>query len=107
MTQSSLRSFGLGLGQIVPKCYHYMPPENTPAAYAVWAEISGTNLAADNTATEGAFTIAVDYYTKTEFDATIDSVTAYLGTFASWRLESVQFEADTGYIHYEWRLDHA
>ena len=107
MTQEHLKAFGLGLGQIVAKSYHYAPPENTPAAYAVWAEISGTNLAADNKAAEGAFTIAVDYFTKTEFDSTIDSIMTYLSSYGTWSLESVQYEEDTRYIHYELRLDYA
>lgn len=107
MTQTALRSFGTALGAIVRKSYHYMPPENTGPAYAVWAEISGRNLAANNTATEGAFTITVDYYTKTEFDGTIDNIQAFLSSYGSWVLESVQFEEDTGYIHYEWSQEHA
>lgn len=107
MTQTALQAFGTALGAIVPKSYHYMPPENTGPAYAVWAEISGSNLAADNKAAEGAFVIAVDYFTKTEFDTTIDSIQTFLNGYGSWILESVQFEEDTGYIHYEWRTGNA
>lgn len=107
MTQTALKSFGLGLGQIVTKSYHYTAPENTPAKYAVWQELSGEHLTADNKAGEGKFEIAVDYYTKTEFDATVDAISAYLDTYGSWRIESVQYEEQSGYIHYEWRLDYA
>ena len=107
MTQSGLKSFGLGLATIVPNAYHYTAPENTPAKYAVWAELAGNHLAADNKEAEGAFEIAVDYFTKTEFDATIDSISSFLDGFGSWRIESVQYEEETGYIHYEWRINHA
>ena len=107
MTQTSLKAFGLGLGLIVPKCYHYTAPENTPAKYAVWAELSGTHLAANNKEAEGAFEIAVDYFTKTEFDATIDNISAFLDGFGSWNIESIQYEEATGYIHYEWRISYA
>lgn len=107
MTQIALKSFGLGLAVIVPKAYHYTAPENTPAQYAVWAELSGEHLAADNKEAEGKFEISVDYFTKVEFDSVIDDISGFLDAFGSWRIESVQYEELTGYIHYEWRLDYA
>lgn len=107
MTQAGLKTFGLGLGLIVEKAYHYTAPENTPARYVVWAELSGEHLAADNRESEGKFEIAVDYFTTKEFDTTIDDISDFLDGFGSWRIESVQYEEQTGYIHYEWRLDYA
>ena len=107
MTQAELRAFGLGLGQIVTNTFHYTAPENTSANYAVWAELSGVALSSDNKQAEGRCEIAIDYFTKTEFDGTIDSISSYLNNFGSWHIESVQFEPETRYIHYEWRLDYA
>ena len=106
MTQQQLRTFGAGLAQIC-NAYHYRVPENTRPGYAVWQELSGESVQADNIHAESAFTIAVDYFTRAEFDSTIDDIQDYLEQFGSWRLESVQFEEETNVIHYEWRINYA
>lgn len=106
MRQTALRSFGLGLGAIC-RAYHYRAPENTAPGYAVWQEIAGGAVEAENRHAEDSFEIALDYFTKTEFDENIDAIEAFLQGFGSWTLESVQFEYETGYIHYEWRIDYA
>ena len=46
----------------------------------------------------------VDYFTRDNTDtpkSTIESALDGLGIW--WTLESIQFEPETGYIHYEWR----
>lgn len=106
MTQQFLKTFGIGLADVC-RAYHYRAPENVRPGYAVWQEIAGSALAAENRHAEGFFDISVDYFTKTEFDPTIDAIAAFLQGYGSWRLESVQFEQDTGMIHYEWRIDYA
>lgn len=106
MTQSYLRIFGTGLAQICTT-YHYRAPENVSPGYAVWQELGGSALMAENRPSELLYELSVDYYTRTEFDATIDAISAFLDSYGSWRLESVQFEQETGLIHYEWRLDYA
>lgn len=106
MTQAYLKEFGRNLARIC-KAYHYRAPENTRPGYAVWQELAGASVGADNRHAEALYDIAVDYFTKTEFDSTIDAIEAFLQEYGSWRLESVQFEIDTGVIHYEWRLDYA
>lgn len=106
MTQSKLRTFGTALSAAVT-AYHYRAPENQRPGYAVWAEYAGTHVSANNSHAEAAFSIAVDYFTATEFDSAIDAICDLLDTFGSWVLESVQFEPETNIIHYEWRLDYA
>lgn len=106
MTQAKLKIFGQGLAAVC-RAYHYRCPENTKPGYVVWQELSGNSVAGDNRHSESLCEIAVDYFTKTEFDAVIDDIEAYLQDYGSWRLESVQFETDTGVIHYEWRLEYA
>ncbi len=106
MAQSKLETFGKGLGAIVNKCYHYRAPENVSGPYSVWMELGGLYAAGNNLHAERGMEIAVDYYTKTEFDPTIDSIEGFFAGM-SWRLESVQFEEETGYIHYEWRVEYA
>jgi len=106
MTQAKLKTFGVALSDIV-RAYHYRAPENVAPGYAVWIEIADTHVSANNRHAEAAFTIAVDYFTAKEFDASIDAICDLLNGFGSWTLESVQFEPDTSLIHYEWRLDYA
>lgn len=46
----------------------------------------------------------VDYFTRDNSStpkATIEAALDGLGIW--WSLESIQFESETGYIHYEWR----
>lgn len=106
MTQNELKTFGAGLAQICT-AYHYRVPENTKPSYAVWQELSGEAIEADNVHRESSYYIAVDYFTKKEFDAKIDAIQEYLDRFGSWTLESVQFENETNIIHYEWRIFYA
>lgn len=106
MTQAKLKTFGTALAAAV-KAYHYRAPENEAPGYAVWAELAATSVEADNRHAEGAFTIAVDYFTREEYDDAIDTICDLLDSFGSWVIESVQFETETGLIHYEWRLDYA
>jgi nucleosome binding factor SPN SPT16 subunit len=45
----------------------------------------------------------IDYFTKTEFDPIVETIQEKLNSIdIAWRLNSVQYEKDTGYIHYEW-----
>lgn len=43
----------------------------------------------------------VDFFCRTNKKAVIEAALNSLNIW--WELESVQFEPDTGYIHYEWR----
>lgn len=99
-----LRDFGLGLSQILPNCYHYWR-SGMVVPYVVWAEIGEQNaLSANDRKQEQAIDGSVHLFTKTEFDPLIDTLQQYFNTVAglSWYLESVQFEDETGLIHYEW-----
>lgn len=107
MTQTQLKEFGNALGATVDTSFHYTAPENQSPGYCVWQEILGINLAGDDKHAESGFVIAVDYFTDEEYDSNIDAISALLDTYGSWTIESVQYEEDTGLIHYEWRLEYA
>ena len=71
--------------------------------YGVYAEDGANDLIAGNKHVEKVLQGTVDYYTrddsgtpKTTIETALDSVPV------AWYLNSVQFESDTGYIHYEW-----
>ena len=52
---------------------------------------------------EGAITGSTDLFTKQEFDPWKDDFeTSLNNNEIAWFLNSVQFEEDTGFYHYEW-----
>lgn len=86
------------------KSYHLMKPATVTAPYAVWQEDSeGDSNYADNVKTEQVLQLTVDYFTKTEYDSTIDSIQDALNSAGiAWTLNSFQYEDDTKLMHYEW-----
>ena len=98
-----LLDLGNALKNVVPECYHYHAHEQTDK-YIVWAEDSQANAVwADGKMQEQALSGTVDYFTKTEFDTNVNKIQTTLSQIGvPWRLNSIQYEDDTGYIHYEW-----
>ena len=81
---------------------HYKAAKQTDK-YIVWAEDGqADSLWTDNKMCRQTIQGTVDYYTKSEYDPNVEAVQAALDSAASWRLNSVQYEDDTGYIHWEW-----
>lgn len=75
-----------------------------PDKYIVWAE-DGTaqSIGADNKVTSRVMEGTVDYFTTEENDPNATAIeTALNSGKIAWRLNSVQYEETTKYIHYEW-----
>lgn len=71
--------------------------------YFVWQEENGADFEANGRHVEKGMTGTTDLFTKQEFDPWRDQFEAALGLYGiAWRLNSVQFEEDTGFWHYEW-----
>ena len=71
--------------------------------YFVWQEDGSNDLAGDNGPGERAMTGTTDLYTKQELDPWADALGESFDAHGiSWALNSVQYEADTGFYHYEW-----
>ena len=70
--------------------------------YGVYAEDGANDLNADNLHAEKAVQGTVDYFTRDDSGAPQATIEAALEGVCAWYLNSVQFEEDTGYIHYEW-----
>ncbi len=71
--------------------------------YGVYAEDGANDLIAWNKHVEKILQGTVDYFTRDDsgypkvvIELALDSVPV------AWYLNSIQFEEDTGYIHYEW-----
>ncbi len=72
--------------------------------YFVWQEEGADDLVLDNRHAEKAVTGSTDLFTKKEFDPWKDAFEKAMDdAHISYRLNSVQFEPDTGFWHYEWK----
>ena len=106
--QNKLSQVGIMLAGIDTHTYHYWrsAPKGVKA-YIVWAEDEeATSLNGDNLKQEQGIHGTIDYFTKTEFDAKVDSIQEGLNSLegVSWRINSVQYEEETTFIHYEWEF---
>lgn len=71
--------------------------------YFVWQEEAADDLIAENRHAERVVRGTTDLFTKIELDPWAEQLEAALdaGRIA-WTLNSVQYEEETGFIHYEW-----
>ena len=88
------------------KVYHYRREKMT-TPFLVWQETGeGDAFYADNGKREQPIAGTADYFTRTEYDETVDKIQEALGAIcSSWSLLSVQYEEETGRIHYEWEWE--
>lgn len=72
--------------------------------YFVWQEDSRNDLVLGDRHAEKAVEGTTDLYTKQEFDPWADEFEAALDAdgYIAWRLNSYQYEEETGFHHYEW-----
>lgn len=72
--------------------------------YGVFAEDGANDFESDDRHSERALQGTVDYYTRDDTAAPRNAVEDALCSVwnCAWYLNSIQYEADTGYIHYEW-----
>ena len=72
--------------------------------YFVWQEDGSTDLIADNRHAETAVTGTTDLFTRQEFDPWKGAFEAAMEDTPgiNWELNSIQYEVDTGFWHYEW-----
>lgn len=71
--------------------------------YFVWQEDGANDLAGDNVHSEGAVQGTTDLFTKQEFDPWAEQFQEAMSSRQmAWYLNSVQYEEETGFFHYEW-----
>lgn len=72
--------------------------------YFVWQEDGANDLIAGCIHAEKAVTGTTDLFTKKEFDPWKDELEAAFDAspYIFWKLNSVQYEEETGFYHYEW-----
>ena len=100
MTLVDLRDLLVATGINV---YHYEAHKAT-GSYIVWAEDGQAGAGhGDNRMTTQIIQGTIDYFTKTEFDPAFELIQTKLNSSElAWKLNSIQREKETGYIHYEW-----
>lgn len=106
-SQSKLHAFGVALNNALPDIvYHYERPAGV-FPVLIWQEdFEATSFNSDNIKAEQAMHGTIDYFTKQEYDPAIDTVQETLVSVGcSWRVNSVQYEDETGLIHYEWEFE--
>ena len=99
----SLNAIKEALLTVGPPVYHYTAFEQ-PDEYIVWAEDNqADSVWADGRMQEQTIEGTIDYFTKTENDSNVQKIQNALNDGnVSWRLNSVQYETETHYIHFEW-----
>lgn len=71
--------------------------------YFVWGERGCNDLEAGNSHVERAVLGYTDLFTKQEFDPWKEQLEqAFDEAGIAWGLNSVQYEEETGFTHYEW-----
>lgn len=70
--------------------------------YGVWADDGANDLYADDVHAEHALEGTIDYFTRDASGAPKTAIEAVLNGEVAYYLNSIQYENDTGYIHYEW-----
>lgn len=83
--------------------YHYTA-KNKADRYIVWAEDGeASGVQANNKKAHQAIEGTIDLFTRNEFDSWVDEIQAALNEAEiSFSLNSIQYEEETDYIHYEW-----
>lgn len=101
--QSKLRKIQDALLTVTESTYHYWRAKAEPP-FLVWAEDGEIDsFHAGNRKQEQQLHGSADLYTKTEFDPLVDEIQDALDEIMTgWTLSSVQYEDETGLIHYTW-----
>jgi hypothetical protein len=89
---------------VLPKATFHNEAGTKKDQYIVWNEEGQSSSSyADNRMQEQSITGTIDLYTKIEYDPLFDMLQVALKTAGiTFRLESIQYEDQTKYTHYEW-----
>lgn len=100
--QQKMKKFSEAFVDAAPNLYHFWRPQKMFPCI-VWQENGANPEFADNRTCEQAITGTLDYFTKEEFDPTVDQIQEVFNRLGvCWALNSIQWEDATGLIHYEW-----
>lgn len=84
---------------------HYGWSHAPEGDYGVYAEESGNDFIADDVHSERGTTGYINFFTRDDSGLPRNTIEQALKNLnAQWMLNTIQFEEDTGYIHYEWEF---
>lgn len=84
---------------------HYGWSRAPDGDYGVWAEDGAADLEGNGQHIETGTTVYVHLFTRDATGAPRTAVETQLNALREpWRLNTVQFESDSGYIHFEWEV---
>lgn len=83
---------------------HYGWSPAPAAEYGVYAEDGAQDFLADGLHGEAGITGTIDYFTRDDSGAVQTTIQNALEGVCAWQLLSIQYEDDTGLIHYEWEF---
>ena len=105
---SKLKRFSDALNSIdFDEIYHYDAGTSKTKRYIVWTEEGeGTSDYSNNHLANQVIQGSVDLYTTEEFDDLIDEIQKAMDTdWIAFTLLAVQYETETGFIHYTWKWE--
>lgn len=101
--QETLKTFGAALATIEGVTVRHYTRGKAAPPFLVWQEDGSDDFCADGVHSEGLVSGTADYYTTTEFDQNVETISVMLEQYAdSWELVAVVYEEQTGMIHYSW-----
>ena len=84
---------------------HYAWSKAPDGDYGTYSEDSGADLVADEQHIERGTVVYINYFTRDDTGTPRTTIETALNSLnLPWYLNSVQYENDTGYIHYEWSV---
>lgn len=91
---------------VTDSVFHYDAMEKSDQYIVFMEDGQGDEAWADDLCTWQSVTGTIDYFTRKESDPNVEKIQKALnGGEIVWSLYSVQFEKDTGYIHWEWEWE--
>lgn len=95
------------LTELTDKLYLYTAPGKVKPPYVIYGVDGEEQLKADNRISLHIDQGYIDLYTTDAKDKLIKAIPEALDiNEISFKLNSVQFEEETGLLHYEWRWEH-
>lgn len=85
------------------KFAHYAWSKAPSGDYGVYGEEGSSDFIANGVHVEKGTIGYIDYFTRDDSGAPKTAIeTALNGLNIPWRVNTISYEPDTGYIHYEW-----
>ena len=81
---------------------HYAWAPAPPSEYGTYQEDGADDFLANGNHAEKGITGTIDYFTRNDDGSVQQTIEDALEGVCAWRLNSIQYENETGLIHYEW-----